>query len=309
MIINALEKALDFRDKYEKKVMEAAEYIKSRIGDKKPVFGLVLGSGLGNLADVIENQVIIPYNQIPNFPTTTVVGHDGKLIIGSLEGVHLAGLKGRKHYYEVADEPFNNGILQVVFPVHVLAELGVKNYFTTHAAGGLNPEYKVGDMMVINSHISLLPNPLLGREHNFKRVDNNEETLRFQPMHEAYDDKLKELLIKAGKDYEEHVHEGVLLAVSGPTYETHAEAIAYRKALGADAAGMSVPPEVIVARNRGMKIVAFSCITDVIKEDGTNATTHEEVMSVLHSPEIKKRFESIVKTFFRLYRETIQQPL
>lgn len=304
MSLKQLEQALDFRDNYEVKVAEAADYVRDKLGDHKPVFGVVLGSGLGDLADSIEGATVIPYGEIPNFPTTTVPGHEGKMLIGKLEGIPVIGLKGRKHYYEVADEPFNNGILQAVFPVHVLADLGVENYFVTNASGGLNEDYSVGDIMILRSHINLLPNPLLGRHHDFSRVDGAGQVWRFQPMNGAYDSELTEMLRKAGSAHEGHVHEGVYLAVTGPTYETEGESIAFRDGLKADTVGMSTTPEVIVAKNRGMKVVGMSCITNVIAADGTNATNHEEVKAILEYPKVKNRLSSTVREFFRLYRES-----
>ena len=296
-----LKQSVDYVNNYEKKVKEAANYIKRYI-KSVPEFGIVLGSGLGDLADSITNPVIINYQDIPNFPITTIPGHEGKIIIGELNGVPIIGLKGRKHYYEVADQPLNVGILQVVFPVHVLAELGVKNYFVTNAAGGLNSKYKLGDIMIIKSHINMIPNPLLGRPQNFKTV-NNKPTERFQPMNQAYNKKLIELLIKSGLNYKKNVHEGTYLALTGPSYETEAECIAFRDGLRADAVGMSTAPEVIVAMNRGMNVVGFSCITNTISKDGTNATNHEEVKSILESEEVKSRLIIIVKKFFELYSQ------
>ncbi len=304
MGLEQLEKALDFKDNYETKVAEAANYIRDQLGDQKPTFGVVLGSGLGDLADSIEGAKIIPYEQIPNFPETTVPGHEGKMLIGELEGVSVIGLKGRKHFYEVADEPFNNGILQTVFPVHVLADLRVENYFVTNASGGLNLDYGVGDIMVLHSHINGLPNALLGRHHNFTRVDDDARVLRFQPMNDAYDPKLTEMLKTAGSSHKDHVHEGVYLAVTGPTYETKGECIAFRDGLKADAVGMSTTPEVIVARNGGMKAVGMSCITNKIAADGTNATNHGEVKAILESEEVGNRLSSTVGNFFKLYRES-----
>src|SRR3989338_10332974 len=211
MSLEALEKltqALDYQDNYESKVRDAADYVRNKLGNRQPVFGLVLGSGLGDLAESIEEATAIPYSEIPNFPITTIVGHEGKMLIGSLEGVPIIGLKGRKHYYEVADEPFNNGILQAVFPVHVLADLGVENYFVTNASGGLNQDYAVGDIMILRSHINLLPNALLGRHHNFSRVDYAGEMWRFQPMNGAYDPELTAMIKQAGSAHKGHVHEG-----------------------------------------------------------------------------------------------------
>ncbi|HJX05772.1 MAG TPA: purine-nucleoside phosphorylase [Candidatus Nanoarchaeia archaeon] len=299
----------DFHYNYEYHVRQASYTVAQFIKDYKPEFGITLGSGMGYIANLIKDAKTLDYSQIPSFPVPQMPGHEGKLVVGRLEGVDVLCFKGRKHYYEMADEPFNNGIRKAVFPIHMLAELEVKNYFATNAAGGLNLDYCVGDIMLISSHINMIPNALLGRHLAFNRVDNGKPTERFQPMNEAYDPELRKLFLSAAKKYKDRVHEGVLLGVTGPTYETDAEGLFFRKGLGADAVGTSVTPEVIVARNRGMKAVAFSCITDVIEEDGTNTATHEQVVSVLHSPEVNQRFESIVRTFFRLYRETIQQPL
>jgi purine-nucleoside phosphorylase len=309
-------KAIDFCNTYEKKVNEAARYIASQMfpftiltdKNKRNIdFGIVLGSGLGNLADKIKNPKVIPYSKIPHFPTTTVPGHAGDMIIGTLENVPIIALKGRKHYYEVADLPFNMGILQTVFPVHVLAELGVKNYFSTNAVGGLNPNYQVGDMMIIKSHINFIPNPLLGRHHNFSRVDNNpndekNRVWRFQPMNGAYDSNLRKILKNAGSEYPKNIHEGTLLAVTGPSYETEGECIAFRDGLKADAVGMSTAPEIIIARNRGMNAVGMSCITNVIAPDGTNATNHEEVKRILESEAVKTRLSNTISNFFELYK-------
>jgi purine-nucleoside phosphorylase len=297
-----LKQSLDYVENYEKKVKQAADYIRKLLKNT-PEFGIILGSGLGDLADSINNPIIINYKDIPNFPTTAIPGHEGKLIIGELNGVSIIGLKGRKHYYEVADEPLNSGILQVIFPIHVLAELGVKNCFVTNAAGGLNSNYKVGDIMIIKSHINIIPNPLLGRYKIFTTI-NNKAVERFQPMSQAYNKELRELLKKAGFDNKKNIHEGTYLALTGPSYETEAECIAFRDGLKADAVGMSTAPEVIVAINRGMKVVGFSCITNVISKEGINATNHEEVKSILESEEVKSRLMYTVKKFFEFYNKT-----
>lgn len=295
---------MEYVECYESKVRDASLIIKQNLKfDKKPVFGIVLGSGLNDLADCISNQQVVDYREIQDFPRTTVPGHEGKLIYGELEGVPVLGLKGRKHYYEVADMPMNMAMLQVIFPVHVLAELGVQNYFATNAAGGLNPLLKIGDPMVIKSHINFLPNPLLGAQHKFKRLDGT-PTWRFQPMNEAYDKGLTELLNEAAAKYSPRgIIEGTYLAVTGPTYETNGECIAFRDGLKADAVGMSTVPEVIVAKNRGMNCVGLSCITNVIQQDGTNATNHEEVKKILESPETKTMYSNTIKYFFKLYKE------
>jgi purine-nucleoside phosphorylase len=306
MRLTNLEGALDFHDNYESKVKEASRYVIMKgLAPKRlePVFGLQLGSGIGYVADLVKDARVLPYHEIPNFSATCVSGHEGKLVIGTIEDVLVMCFKGRKHYYEVADEPFNNGILKAVFPVHMLAELGVKNYFSTNAAGGLNLDYSVGDLMLIKSHINMIPNPLLGKVLDFNRVDNGKPVERFEPMHEAYDPELRKLFLTAAKDHKGKVHEGVLLGATGPTYETEAESLFFRKGIGADAVGMSVTPEVIVARNRGMKSVGFSCISDMIASDGTNCTNHEEVQAALNSAEVKDRIKDIITNFFRLYKK------
>lgn len=303
--LERLEKALDFQENYEIYVRSAASNIKDslRVRKIRPEFAIVLGSGLGYLADQIVNQMVINYTDIPRFPVLTAVGHEGKLLIGEIKGVGVIGLKGRKHYYEVADEPFNTGMLQVVFPVHVLAELGVENYFATNAVGGLNRDYNVGDVMIAKTHIGkFIPDPLVGRLLNLNRVDNGKRVERFQPLDDAYNSEFSRMLYSAGSQYEGQVHFGVLSAVTGPSYETKGDAIMLRNK-GADAVGMSVVPEVIVARNRGMNVVSMSCISNKIASDGGNPANHEEVMRILNAPETRERLSSIVQNFFRLYKE------
>jgi len=193
-------------------------------------------------------------------------------------------------------------MLKAVFGVHVLANLGVKNYFVTNAAGGLNQKYDVGNIMVLKSHIHLQPNPLLGRHHQFTRIEDNTRVWRFQPMSKAYDPKLKSLLLQAGSEHKEQIHVGTYLAVTGPTYETEVECLAFRDGLKADAVGMSTTAEVIVARNRGMNVVGMSCITNKIAKDGTNATDHNEVKAILESKEVKDRLSYTVREFFKRYK-------
>ncbi len=293
-----------YKDHYVGFVAAAADFIKRNLWTDTPSFGIVLGSGLNDLVDQFEEpKTIIPYADIPHFPTPTVLGHVGNMHIGSIQGVPVIGLQGRTHYYEVADHPFNVGMLQVVFPVHVLATLGVKNYFATNAAGGLNSSYHVGDIMIITSHNGqLLPNPLAGQFQPFTTLEGK-TVERFQPMNGAYDPELRSLLSTSGEAFADHVHEGTYIAVPGPTYETEAECKAFRDGWKGDAVGMSTAPEVIVARNRGMKAVGFSCITNVIGPDGTNATSHEEVQAVLTSSTTRDRLSTIVRTFFSLYKQ------
>lgn len=311
MILKALiqtVKAFDYQYNYMKKVEQTVNFFRKELNGQQPVFGVTLGSGLGDLADSIEIDKIIKNTDIPNFFVPTTEGHAGNVILGKLEGIPIIGLQGRKHYYEVSHNLMNTGILQVVLPVHVLANLGVKNYFVTNAAGGLNTNYKVGDIMIIDSHINGIPNPLLGEHYEFKRVDNGETVERFTGMEKAYDPEYRELLYTAATRNdlpEEKVHNGVYLALTGTCYETEAECLAFRDGANADAVGMSTTPEVIVARNRLMKCIGMSCITNEIEEDGTNAANHEEVKEVLESLEVRNRLSSTVRNFFGLYRERV----
>lgn len=277
---------------YKDQVEQAAEFLKKKGFSGE--MGIVLGSGLGELADAFEDPMFISYEDIPGFPRTTAAGHEGKLICGTIEGVKVIGLKGRKHYYEVANH--RDGMKQVVFPMHVLASLGVKTYFATNAVGGLHPKLSVGDIVIVRSHISMLPDPLLGAEDHLSRIDGGLAP-RFQPMNDAYDPALRSLLRQITGAFE-----GVYMAVTGPSYETEAECVAYRDSFGADTVGMSLAPEIIVARNRGMRCVAFNLITNTVKQDGTNAANHEEVMAVLSSPKIKEQLMTYVKEFLRQYQ-------
>jgi purine-nucleoside phosphorylase len=304
MKIRSLEQAIDFGENYENYVANAAKIVIELCNKKTPEFGIVLGSGLDDLANEIKSQEKISFEDA-GFPETTVEGHTGEIIVGELEGVRVIGFSGRKHFYEVADMPF--GILQTVFPVHVLANALVKNYFVTNAAGGLNLNYNVGDIMIIKSHINMIPNILLGRHLDFLKIGSLKKTDRFQPMNGAYDANLKLILNTAvGLAYAEEkktpISQGIYMAVTGPSYETEGECIAFRK-MGADAVGMSTTSEAIVARNRGMNVVGFSCITNKIAEDGTNDTNHEEVRRILESDEVKTRLHLTIQKFFRLYRD------
>lgn len=276
-------------DPYVKKIKEAAEYIRTKfpVPTFSPKVALTFGSGLRKLAQLIKPVATIPYSEIPHFPHPTVPDHEGTLLAGTLEGLPVLGFKGRKHYYEVADQP--RAMDQVVFPVHVAANLGCKMYIATNAAGGLNPTFYIGSLMVIRSHISFfLPNPLLGKHHDFG------DNLEFQPLHAAYTKDLRDLF----KSLDPAIHEGVYCATTGKTYETQAESLLLRK-LGADAVGMSTIPEIIVAHNRGMQTLGISIITNVISADGTNATSHEEVTAILNSQNTEDKLLKIFQNFFK----------
>lgn len=274
-------------DPYVTHVNEAADFIRKKANRFAPTVALTLGSGLNKLADLIKPVARIPYSDIPHFPASTVPGHEGTMILGTLEGVAVLGLKGRKHYYEVADQPY--AMDMVTFAVHVAAGLGCKLYIATNAAGGLNPQYKVGELMVIKSHIGLFqPSPLLGKFHDFGGNDF------FQPQNAEYDPRLRTQF----RSIDQSIHEGVYVAVTGRAYETQAECLMLRQ-MGADAVGMSTIPEIIAATNRGMNSFAVSMITNAIAGDGTNATNHEEVMAVLNSKKTEENLYRIFREFFR----------
>ncbi|OGG28985.1 hypothetical protein A2971_05040 [Candidatus Gottesmanbacteria bacterium RIFCSPLOWO2_01_FULL_46_21] len=252
-----------------------------------PRVALTLGSGLEKLASLIKPVAIIPYGAIPHYPASTVAGHEGILIAGYLEGVPMIGLKGRKHYYEAAHLPAPMDT--VVFPVHVVAGLGCGLYIATNASGGLNSTFSVGDLMVIKSHIGLfLPNPLLGPYHDFG------QNPYFQPLADIYTPSLRKLFQRIDPS----TREGVYVALTGRTFETQAEVLMLRT-LGADCVGMSTVPEIIIAHNRGLATLGVSMVTNVIAKDGTNATSHEEVLAALHTPKVEEKLMRIFRTFFQ----------
>ena len=244
-------------DKRVKNIREAAEFIRESVGGKTPEIGIVLGSGLGKLGDQIEADAVIPYSRIPHFARSTAIGHKGNLIFGRLAGKWVCAMQGRFHYYE------GYPMEKVTLPIRVLAALGVKVLFVSNAAGGLNPSFSVGDLMIIRDHINLLPNPLIGP--NFAEFGE-----RFPDMTAAYDLDLIKKAEKIAKKTGISVQKGVYLGNTGPSYETPAEVRFYR-CIGADAVGMSTVPEVLVARHCGIPVFGMSVITNVSNAD--NAST------------------------------------
>ncbi len=235
------------------RIDESASFIREKIGGRKPFALMVLGSGLGKLAEAVENSVVIPYTTIPHFAKSTAVGHKGNLICGELGGKFICAMQGRFHYYE------GYPMEQVTFPVRVMKRLGVEYMFVSNAAGGVNFDYKVGDLMIIRDHISLFPNPLIG-----KNLD--ELGPRFPDMTRPYDLNLIRLMERIAEEKGIALQKGVYLGSSGPTYETPAEYRFYRMA-GADAVGMSTIPEVIVARHAGIPVFGMSVITNEAHDD------------------------------------------
>jgi purine-nucleoside phosphorylase len=228
-----------------------------------PKTAIILGTGLGQLASEITDTFEFPYNEIPNFPVSTVEGHAGKLIFGKLGGVDILAMQGRFHFYE------GYNMKEVTFPVRVMYELGITTLFVSNAAGGMNEDFKIGDLMIITDHINNFPeHPLRGK--NFPTGP------RFPDMHETYDHSLIEEADRIAAEKNIRVMHGVYMGVQGPTFETPAEYKLYRK-MGADAVGMSTVPEVIVAHHCGIKTFGISVITDLGGFDVPVAVSHEEV--------------------------------
>jgi len=245
------------------KIKETAGYIRSHVGNI-PNTAIILGTGLGALVDHITDKQYIPYKEIPNFPVSTVEGHSGNLIFGMLGAKPVIAMQGRFHYYE------GYGMKEVTFPVRVMKELGVETLFVSNAAGGMNKDFRVGDIMIITDHINLFPeNPLRGKNYS-------ELGPRFPAMTEAYSHALINLADKIAAEKNIRVMHGVYVGTPGPTFETPAE-YEYFRIIGGDAVGMSTVPEVIVANHAGMKVFGVSVITDLGGKDVTEVPTHEEV--------------------------------
>lgn len=262
------------------KIQESKNYILSKI-DKSPEIGLILGSGLGVLGDEIENPVKIKYDEIPNFPVSTVEGHNGQLVIGQLQGKSVIAMQGRFHFYE------GYSMESVTFPVRVMKELGVKTVIVTNAAGGANKDFNPGDLMIIKDHINFSGHhPLIGP--NDSRLG-----VRFPDMSTAYTSRYIELAKECAKDLGIDVKEGVYTFFSGPTYETPAE-VRLAQILGSDAVGMSTVPEVIVARHSNLDVIGISCITNMAAGILNQPLNHEEVIET--TQKVKSEFLSLVKS-------------
>ena len=244
-------------------INKTADYLRSKIGEV-PNTAIILGTGLGELANQIENRTEIPYPEIPNFPVSTVEGHSGKLIIGTLGGKKVLAMQGRFHYYE------GYNMKEVTFPVRVFKALGIEYLFVSNAAGGMNSSFDVGDIMLIEDHINLFPeHPLHGKNHE-------ELGTRFPDMSEAYNKDLRNLAMEIANEHNIKLQHGVYIGLTGPTFETPAE-YNYLRIIGGDAVGMSTVPEVIVANHAKMKVLAFSIITDLGVLGKIVEITHEEV--------------------------------
>jgi len=263
-----------------RRIDESLEYILAAINDYRPQIGLILGSGLGSLAEEIEQEVKLDYKNIPYFPESTVEGHAGKLIIGKLEGKTVIACQGRCHYYE------GYNLREVTYPVRIMQALGVKTLIVTNTAGGINKSFQPGDIMVIEDHINLIgENPLRGK---------NEKELgpRFPDMSEAYAKDLRNLAVRAANELGMKLQKGVYAALSGPSYETPAE-IRFLSIIGADAVGMSTVPEVIVANQANIKVLGLSCITNMASGVLERKLDHAEVIETANK--VQADFKKLVK--------------
>ena len=235
-------------DERSEKIHHAARYVKSCIGATAPTVGIVLGSGLGKLADKIQNQIVIPYREVPEFPMSTAIGHKGNFIYGDLGDKKVIAMQGRLHYYE--GYPMD----LVTLGIRVMSVLGIQYLFASNAAGGVNVDYHVGDLVIIKDHINMMPNPLIGP--NLEAFGP-----RFPDMTCAYDLELQQLAEKLGIQMGLNLRKGVYFGSTGPTYETPAE-IRFFREVGADLVGMSTIPEVIVARHCGIRVFGMSVVTN-----------------------------------------------
>ncbi len=262
----------------QEKIQQTAAFIQEK-GVGAVDFGLILGSGLGELADEIEEPVVISYNEIPHFPISTVVGHAGQLVYGTLAGKKVLAMQGRFHFYE------GNPMETVTYPVRVMSELGIHSIVVTNAAGGVNEQFTPGNLMLITDHINFMgTNPLIGPN------DDNMGP-RFPDMSAAYNKDYQAKAREVAESLSLDLKEGVYMGLTGPTYETPAE-IRMARAMGADAVGMSTVPEVIVAVHSGMKVLGISCITNLAAGMQANLN-HEEVVET--TERVKEDFKKLIK--------------
>ncbi len=267
------------------KIKETAEYIKAHVSNI-PKTAIILGTGLGELVNHITDKQEIPYKEIPNFPISTVEGHSGKLIFGQLGNKRIMAMQGRFHFYE------GYSMQQVTFPVRVMKALGINTLFVSNAAGGMNPEFKIGDIMIITDHINLFP------EHPLRGKNYEELGPRFPEMSEAYSHRLIADAKKVAEENNIRVVEGVYVGTQGPTFETPAE-YRYFHRIGGDAVGMSTVPEVIVARHGGMEVFGVSVITDLGVEGIVEKVSHEEVQkaAALAQPKMTLIMKELINKF------------
>lgn len=260
-------------------ILEAKNFIQSKT-EQQPVIGLILGSGLGTLADEIENAVKIPYSEIPHFAKSNAIGHANELVIGKLNGRVVAAMKGRFHYYE------GFTLNEVTFPVRVMKALGIENLIITNACGAINTSFQPGDLMLITDHLNLVgTNPLIG-------PNNDELGTRFPDLTRVYNKELRAIAKEIAVGLAMTLREGIYAWWSGPTYETPAE-IRMIRTLGADAVGMSTVPEAIVATHGGMKVLGISCLTNMAAGILNQPLSHDEVIEV--AAKVRTNFAELIK--------------
>jgi purine-nucleoside phosphorylase len=266
---------------------EAADTIRKKI-TTRPRVGMILGSGLNSLADSVQNAVVIPYSELPNWPISTVHGHAGQLVIGELEGQSVFVMQGRIHFYE------GYSMSQITLPVRVMLRLGLEMMFVTNAAGGVNPDFVPGDVMLITDNLNLIgmmgANPLMG-----PNID--ELGPRFPDMSQSYDRQLMDVARMVTSNEGILLREGIYCALSGPSFEGPAD-LRFLRMAGADAVGMSTVPEVIVARHGGMRVLGFSGISNKANLDGSTVTTHEEVIEAgkIIAPKLEKIIRGVLRS-------------
>ena len=263
----------------------ASDFVQSRLGKRQPLLGIVLGSGLGRLADQIENPLVIPYRDIPGFPVSTAIGHKGNFIVGELGGKCVIAMQGRIHYYE------GYGMNLVTLPIRVMQFVGIKALIVSNAAGGVNFDFKIGDLMLIKDHINLLPNPLIG-------PNLDELGPRFPDMTRPYDPGLIALAREIAGEMGIGVKVGTYLGSTGPTYETPAEYKFFRT-IGADAVGMSTVPEVIVARHSGIPVFGISVITNEAHDDYAEDYVNDGAAVVAAADQAAVRMTELVTRLIR----------
>jgi purine-nucleoside phosphorylase len=275
---------------YLQDILEAASFINQKLLNRKPEIALILGSGLGDLAEQITNPIYISYSEVPHFPISTVVGHAGRFVIGDLEGKCVIAMQGRFHYYE------GYPMQKVTMPVYVMKQLGVHSLVITNAAGGMNRSFGAGDLMLISDHLNMTgEHPLIGTNHE-------ELGLRFPDMSEAYSRSYRGLAHKVALEVRGEagesckLQEGVYAGISGPAYMTPTE-LTMLAQLGGDAVGMSTVGEVIAASHCGLKVLGISCITDMAIGDELTPLTHEQVMAT--AERTKPKFIALVRGFVR----------
>lgn len=257
----------------------SAEFLKNKFSTS-PEIGLILGSGLGVLADEIENAIKIPYTEIPEFPVSTVEGHAGQLVFGTLKGKTVLAMQGRFHFYE------GYSLEKVTFPIRVMKQLGVSTLIVTNAAGGINESFEAGDLMIISDHINNMgTNPLIGE-------NDKDLGVRFPDMSEAYSRELRQVARSVAEKLNINIKEGVYVGNTGPSYETPAE-VRMLRVFGGDAVGMSTVPEVIVARHAGLRVLGISCISNMAAGILDQPLTHDEVMET--TEKVKANFLAFVK--------------